>query len=668
MLIRLPPSVRSLRLDPMSAPGRFRLESFSIEPVNQVAAASRLLSPILRRVRREPSALLDYVRTGQKVARESGFREAIRQLLRQPVVGPAAEDYDAWIRKFDSIGRADVRAIQEHIASFKYRPVISIVVPAFNTPEAVLRRCIESVRDQLYPDWELCLADDASSATDVAGICERYARNEPRIKFVRRQSRGHIAEASNSALALASGEFVALLDHDDELAPHALYMVAHALNRNRELDLVFSDEDKIDARGRRFEPWFKSDWNYDLMLSQNAVVHLAVFRRSLLQEIGGFRSGFDGSQDYDLILRYIERTSADRIEHLPFILYHWRAIAGSVALDTSQKSYPYEAAVRAIQEHLDRRGTGATVRRAAHDGYYRASWPIPADPPCVTIVIPTKDKLALLETAVESILTKTTYRPFRIVIINNGSELDETKAYLSALSLRPNVSVLDYPGPFSFAAINNWAVGHVETPLIAFVNNDIEVIAAEWLTEMVGLALRPNVGAVGAKLIYPDGTIQHAGIVVGLGGLAGHPHVRCARATLGYFGRAACIQQYSAVSAGCMVMRKEAFDAVGGFDETNFAVAFNDVDIGLRLREAGYSVVWTPYAELVHHESATLGLPSGSVRRARFEKECANLRRRWAAVIADDPFYNPNLTLEGGDFSLSFPPRVERPWLRKEAD
>ncbi|HEY7291243.1 MAG TPA: glycosyltransferase family 2 protein [Vicinamibacterales bacterium] len=666
MTLRLPDVVHALRLDPMSAPGRFQLNSISLQPIGRVRAASRLVQPVLRRMAANPSLVPAYLSAARRIAGQSGARAAIRHLLRERAFESSSEDYDGWVRMYDTLSAADVQAIRARIDAFDYRPLISVAVPVFNTPERILRQCLDSVLGQVYPRWELCLADDASSDDSVRTICERYAAKDQRIKFVRRESRGHIAAATNSALELASGEFVALLDHDDELAPHALYMIAEALNENRALDLLFSDEDKIDAKGKRFDPWFKSDWNYDLMLSQNAVVHLSAFRRSLLREIGGLRTGFDGSQDYDLLLRFSERTRPERIKHLPFVLYHWRAIEGSVALKTTEKTYPYEAAAKAIQQHLDRIEAGATVSRDAHEGYYRVKWPLPAEPPLVSLIIPTRDKVDLLKTAVDSIRTKTAYPNFQIVIVDNGSELEETKQYLSHVSQLASVCVLEYAAPFSFAALNNWAVRQpqVNTPLIGFVNNDIEVISPGWLTEMVSHALRPGVGAVGAKLYYPDETIQHAGIIVGLGGLAGHPHARFPRNTPGYFGRAVCTQQYSAVSAGCMLMQREVFLAVGGFDETNFRVAFNDVDLGLRLHAAGYSVVWTPHAELFHHESASLGLPSGRDRRELFEKESANLRSRWEGAVANDPYYNPNLTISGGDFRPCFPPRIQKPWRR----
>jgi GT2 family glycosyltransferase len=590
---------------------------------------------------------------------------AIGELLsktRPRLIQPIVKNYAEWIQNFDTLSGRDRNAIRKRVTQLSYRPIISVVVPLYNTPEQYLRRCIDSVRDQLYPNWELCLVDDASTQPHVASICRDYTALDSRIRFLRRNSNGHISAATNTALSLAEGEFVAFLDHDDELAVHALYMVAEALEENPALDLIFSDEDKIDERGKRYEPWFKSDWNYDLMLSQNAVVHLSVYRRRILQEIGGCKEGFEGSQDYDTTLRFVERTSPDRIRHLPYVLYHWRAIPGSVALAPDQKEYAYEAAVRAIQGHLDRTGTRAVVAREQHRGYYRVHWPLPADLPKVTVIIPTKDRVDLLSTALLSILAKTRYSNFEILVVNNRSESPETVKFLTNLGQTLKVRVLDYDQPYNYSALNNWAVQKTDAPLVAFLNNDTEVISTDWLDEMVSHALRRDVGAVGAKLYYPNDTIQHAGIVVGIGGLAGHPHLGLRPGDPGYFGRAVVTQQFSAVSAACMVMRRDLFLEIGGFDETHFAIAFSDVDLGLRLTRAGYSVIWTPYAELYHHESASLGSPERPERKTQFQQECQMLRKRWPNAISNDQFYNPNLTILGGDFSLSVPPRVKRPW------
>jgi GT2 family glycosyltransferase len=663
VLLRLPESVRALRLDLLRARGRFTIDDFCIERVGRIRAVLLRIGSVAVRIVRNPGMARRHVAAAVQIAVRSGLREMLQHALRDR--DPVDQRYADWILAFDTLDANDRAAIAARIAAMNDPPTISVIVPLYNTPEDLLRRCIDSVRDQLWPHWELCLADDASTAPHVQAICEQYAHDDGRIRFTRRKQNGHIAAASNTALSLAHGEFIALLDHDDELAAHALYLVAEALVERPNLDLIFSDEDKIDAAGTRREPWFKSDWNYDLMLSQNAVVHLAVFRRQLVKEVGGFRNGFDGSQDYDLTLRVAERTTPDRIHHLPFILYHWRAIPGSVAAGVGEKTYPYEAAVRVLNEHLDRAGLlGARVERQAHPGYYRIHWPLPADPPRVAIIIPTRDKVELLRVSVASVLERSDYKAIEIIIVDNSSVEQETRQYLAEIQRLPEVRVLRYDQPYNFAALNNWAVAQTDAPLIGFLNNDIEVITPGWVSEMASQALRPEVGAVGCKLYYPNGTIQHAGIVVGIGGRAGHPHLGLERGSPGYFGRAACVQRLSAITAACMLMRREVFMRVGGFNERDFAIAFNDVDLGLRLNRAGLAVIWTPHAELIHHESASLGTPTSEQRQQQFERECANLIRCWPEAIRNDPFYNPNLTITGGDWSVAFPPRVVRPWVR----
>ena len=573
-----------------------------------------------------------------------------------------ARDYGTWRTAYDTLAYRDRQWIADQASRMAAPPVISVLVPAYNTPEPALRRCLDSVLGQLYPHWELCVVDDASTSGHVAELCRRYAGRDDRIRFVRRERNGHISAASNDALALATGDFVALLDHDDMLPPHALYVIAAEIASNPDVDFIYTDEDKIDEDGRHFDPWFKTDWNPELMLSQNAVVHLAVYRRRIVNEIGGFRVGFEGSQDYDLTLRFVERTSPERIVHLPFVLYHWRAIPGSVALGEAEKTYPYEAARRAIGEHLDRMGVEAELEQQAHRGYYRVRWPLPTTPPFVSIIIPTKDKTSLLRTTIESITQLSSYQNFEIVVVDNRSQQSETKRYFEEIVRDRRVRVLEYDKEYSFAALNNWAVEQTDAEMVAFVNNDIEVIYPDWLSDMVACASRAEVGAVGARLLYPDGSIQHAGIVMGLGGLVGHLFSRAPGNTLGYFGRASCAQQYSAVTAACLVMRRELFRSMGGFDAEHFNIAFNDVDLGLRLNRAGYRVVWLPQVVLIHHKSTSLGDPQGAARKVVFDRECSSLRRLWQPLIDRDPFYNANLTLEDGECGLAFPPRIRLPW------
>jgi GT2 family glycosyltransferase len=641
---------------------RSRPTALADKPIRVMRTAIRRLQPVMMRLRDDPSLAADYLAMARQIARNAGLRGLLAHALRERDIRSGSLEYADWVRLYDTLSDTDRKMIARRIASFGEKPLISVIAPIHSTPETTLRRCIESVREQLYPHWEMFVVRESTSGDEASALAGQYRGMDERIRFVPGRANDDTAAAANTGLELASGGFVALLDHHDELAPHALYMLAEELNRNPGLDLVFSDEDTIDASGRRFDPYFKTDLNYDLMLSQNCMGRLAAYRRSMLREIGGFRSGFDGSEDYDVALRITERTVPERVKHIPFILYHRGAIPGAAVLAEGENTPSRATAAKAVQQHLDRACGGGRVEQASERGYFRVRWPLPSNPPHVTIIIPTKDKLELLRTAVDSVIDMTEYPNLDVLVVNNRSERDDTKDYLAKISGLKNVRVLAYDRPYSFAALNNWAVLQTDAPLLAFLNNDTKVISPSWLSEMVSHALRPGVGSVGAKLYYPNDTIQHAGVIVGLGGLAGHPHIRLPRGAPGYFGRAVCTQQFSAVSAACMVMRRDVFLSVGGFDDKNFAVAYNDVDIGLRLREAGYSVVWTPYAELFHLESASLGPPLGDQRRELFQKECENLRHRWAKVLENDPFYNLNLTIVSDDFSLAIPPRVKKPW------
>ncbi len=574
------------------------------------------------------------------------------------------QDYADWIKLYDTIDDDDREAIAAAIGKMIDPPLISVVVPVYETPERYLRAAIDSVRQQLYPRWELCIADDASTAPHLRSVLERYRAIDPRIKVCYRNENGHISAASNSALTLAEGSFVALLDHDDVLPEHALYVVAAVLDADPEIDLIYSDEDKIDANGWRFDPYFKSDWNPDLMLSQNMFCHLGVYRRSLIEKIGGFRCGFEGSQDYDLVLRALSLTTPNRIRHIPHILYHWRAIPSSVALCPGVKAYAVDRARRAITDHLAERGIAAQVSSSPHPAFNRVCYSLPEPASRVTIVIPTRDRVDLLRTCVEGLLYRTDYPDLEILIVDNQSKEPATQVYLDQLSGDPRIRILSYDAPFNYSAINNFAVARATGSLLCLLNNDVEVITRDWLAEMASNALRPGIGAVGALLYYPDGRIQHAGVIVGLGGVAWHAHHGLRRGDFGYFGRAAVAQNLSAVTAACLVMPKAVFDEVGGFNEKDLSVAFNDVDLCLRIREAGYRIVWTPHAELYHHESASRGLDTDPDKIQRANAEIGYMLRRWSHILDHDPYYNPNLRLKGDAFRLAFPPRIDRPWRR----
>jgi glycosyltransferase involved in cell wall biosynthesis len=569
-------------------------------------------------------------------------------------------DYALWIRRYDRLQREDVRRIEKQIAQFRDSPLISVLLPVYNSNLKWLRRAIQSVQNQLYPRWELCIVDDASTNRKVWELLQKYARRDPRIKVMRRAQNGHISAASNDALSMAEGDFVALLDHDDELAPTAFYFVALAFNENRELQLIYSDEDKVDARGRRSDPYFKSDWNPELLLAQNFVSHLGVYRTDLIRRVGGFRIGFEGSQDHDLTLRSIEQIRPEQIKHLPWVLYHWRMSDGSTASRATAKPYAQEAARRAVQEHLDRTGIQATV--APHYGMYlRSKYALPAEQPLVSIIIPTRDRGSFLQKCVESIFEKTDYRNYEMIVLDNGSREPETLEFLISLEKRERVRVERIDGPFNYSRLNNRGVELSRGSLVGLLNNDVEVMNDEWLSELVSRALRPEIGMVGARLWYPDGAIQHGGVILGAGGIAGHAHVGV-RHDPGYFARPHLAQNLSAVTAACAVVRRNVYLQLGGFDEVNLPVTFNDVDFCLRLRQAGYWIVWTPHAELIHHESTSRGYDDSTPKQVRFLAEVDYMKTKWGDRLRYDPFYNPNLSLGEDLFTLAFPPRTTKPW------
>ncbi len=568
-------------------------------------------------------------------------------------------NYQSWIKNYDTLTQKTVKQMQQLIKEWEAPPFISIVMPTYNTDEKWLRAAIDSVLQQIYPNWELCIADDASTKGHVRRILAEYAERDKRIKLKFRSENGHISAASNTALEIVNGEFVAFLDHDDMLTQHALFWVAKDILDYPDTMLWYSDEDKINEKGIRSNPYFKSDWNPDLFLSHNLITHFAVYRKTLIEDIGGFREGYEGAQDYDLVLRAIEQISNAQIRHIPRVLYHWREIAGSTASRPDEKPYAIIAAQKAISEHLERRNIKARVTESPDiRGTIRVQYALPVNLPLVSLIIPTRNSLTFLKRCVESILNKTDYDNFEILIINNNSDDPATLDYMQQLEKNDKARIIDYPHPFCYADMNNQAVEQAQGEIIGLINNDIEVINREWLSEMVSHAVRPEVGAVGAKLWYPNNTLQHGGVVLGIGGVAGHAHKGFPRGHVGYFGRAALIQNFSAVTAACMVMRKANFLAVGGLDAEHLGTALNDVDLCLKLNEHNLRIVWTPYAELYHHESASRGYEDTPEKKARYEKERAYMKSRWPQFLMADPAYSPNLTLDAEDFAYAWPPRV----------
>ncbi|MBO9644510.1 MAG: glycosyltransferase family 2 protein [Pseudacidovorax sp.] len=587
-----------------------------------------------------------------RVWRKAGWRGVDWEFRRKLRPG---NDYGRWAREHDTITPQQREALRARATALADGPLISVLMPCYNPDPQFLRAAIASVQAQLYGRWQLCIADDASPAPEVRQVLEACQAEDPRIQVVFRPKNGHISAASNSALELVQGEWIALMDHDDLLPEDALLRVAECVRAHPQAQLVYSDEDKVDDQGHRSDPYFKPDWNLDLFRSHNMFSHLGVLRTALVREVGGFRQGLEGSQDWDLVLRCVERIAPSQIVHIPRVLYHWRIHVQSTAKSMDAKPYAAVAGERALDEHFARLGIQA---KAEYLGYgYRVRYALPSPPPLVSLIIPTRNALALVRQCIESIQKRTEYPNWEIILVDNGSDDPAALAYFERLAQQPHLRVLRDDRPFNYSALNNQAVAMARGELVALVNNDIEVMSPGWLSEMVSLAMQPGVGAVGARLWYPDMTLQHGGVILGPGGCAVHAHKALPRGLNGYAGRAALIQSFSAVTAACLVVRKSLYVQVGGLDEVNLSVAFNDVDFCLRVREAGYRNVWTPYAELLHHESATRGEDVAPEKRERFERELAFMQQRWGALIDHDPAYSPNLTLLLEDFSLAWPPR-----------
>jgi GT2 family glycosyltransferase len=657
VLFLLKHDARSLRFDPTIRRAQFAIERFDIARLGRISALVRMLLGTRgdgrSRWRAIASATLTF---GMTMARRGLSTAASELFEKQPYRRlPQEGGYLDWVRRYDTLGPLDLGALGQRAHAIVDAPLISMVVPVYRTPEPWLRRCLDSVLSQVYANWELCIADDASPDPHVARVLREYAARDPRIKLCLREVNGHISEASNSALAMATGDFIGLLDHDDELRPHALLEMAEALTAHPDVGLLYSDEDKIDGDGRRFQPNFKPDWNYDLLLSQNYVCHFTVIRADLVRDVGGFRAGLEGSQDHDLVLRCIERLRPAQIRHIPRILYHWRAVEGSTALSRDAKDYAADAGLRAVGDHLQRVGARAVASPLPH-GHYRVSWQLADPAPRISIIIPTRDRAALLRACVESILDRTAYDDYEIVVIDNQSSEPEALQYLEELRDRPMVRVLSYGAPFNYSAINNWTASQCDGELLCLLNNDIEVYSSGWLAEMAGHAMRSGVGAVGAMLYYPDRTIQHAGVVLGVGGVANHAFQHQPAGAPGFCARALVTQNLSAVTGACLMVRRALYLEVDGLDE-RLAVAFNDIDFCLRLRQAGYQNVWTPFAELYHHESASRGIDDTPDKRQRFVSEVELMQSRWGEQLQRDPAYNPNLSLDRECYELAFPPR-----------
>lgn len=555
-------------------------------------------------------------------------------------------DYKEWLEK-NMPARQELARQAKH--KFKYAPKISILVPVYNTPETFLRQMIESVQKQTYGNWELCIANANPANEQVKVILKEYTANDARVKVTDVPENEGIAQNTNKALEIADGTFIGLLDHDDVLAENALYEVVKELNKAVDTDVIYTDEDKVStAMDEYFSPNFKPDFNLDMLRSNNYFCHFFVAKKELIETVGGFRGEYNGAQDYDLFLRCIEK--AERIAHIPKILYHWRVHQESTADNPLSKMYAYDAGQKAIEQHLKRCGVTAEVSKTENLGFYRVKYQQEGSP-LVSILIPNKDQKDTLDQCLKSIEARTDYENYEIIIIENNSTEQETFEYYKQIK-NPKIRVIEWKDEFNYSAINNFGVRHAKGEYLLFLNNDIEVINSDWLGEMLSNCQREEVGAVGAKLYYPDNTVQHAGVIVGIGGVAGSVFVGLKRGYTGYMHRASIQQNLSAVTAACMMVKKSVFEEAGGFEE-ELKVAFNDIDFCLKIREKGHLIVYDPYVELYHYESKTRGAEDTTEKIRRFQSEIEYMRSHWSSILKNgDPAYNPNLSLKKWDYSL----------------
>lgn len=534
---------------------------------------------------------------------------------------------------------------------FERNVKISVLVPLYNTPQKYLKQMIDSVINQTYSNWELCLADGSTDEfASVGAVCQEYAESDKRIKYVKLQKNLGISENTNACIDIATGDYIGLFDHDDLLHPSVLFEVAKAINEQN-ADFIYTDEVTFanDKTSDITVCNFKPDFSPDTLRSYNYICHFSVFSKQLLDSVGRFRSECDGSQDYDLILRLTEK--AEKIVHIQKALYFWRSHKTSTASDISAKPYIIDAAHKALEDHLERVGLDGSVEDGCVPSVYRIKYEIKGNP-LVSIIIPNKDHIDDLDKCITSVLTKSTYRNFEIIVVENNSTEKETFEYYKTLEKYPNIKILYWDKAFNYSAINNFAAQKAKGDYILLLNNDVEIITPEWLEEMLMFAQRDDVAAVGAKLYYPDDTVQHAGVILGIGGVAGHGHKGIARNAYGYMTRACIAQNLSACTAACLLIDANVYREVEGLDE-GYAVAFNDVDLCMKIRQKGYLLVFTPYAELYHYESKSRGVEDTPEKQERFSREVKRFFSKWDKELKQgDPYYNPNLTLEFEDFSL----------------
>ncbi len=560
-------------------------------------------------------------------------------------------DYSQYLYR-RQLNKSKRKQIQNQIRNFASKPLLSIVIPVYEPPIDFFAQALDSIINQLYTNWEICLADDCSKDEDVKELIEKYRSKHPNIKVIYRTENGHISNASNSALTLATGEYTVLMDQDDVLTENALFEIAKAINLKNNPDLIYTDEDKINENGLHSEPHFKPDWSPDSLLSRNYLGHVCAFKTDQLKAIGGWRVGYEGSQDYDLVLRYTEKYT--NIYHIPEVLYHWRIHRESAAGSETAKPYAYHAAQRALLEALARRGYKGDIDFLQGFRGYKVRMEIKEPGALVSIIIPTKNKQDYLKKCIDSIVKKSTYRNFEIILLDNNSN---DKKFFNLVNQYKKQSQFKFnyirdEGDFNFARLMNVGRANAKGKYLVLLNNDTEVITADWLEGLIEHVQRPEIGVAGCKLLYADETIQHAGVVVGLGGVAAHAFTRDDRDGPGYFNYINLLNNYSALTAACIMVRTEVYDKVHGFSE-EFVVEYNDVDFCLKALEAGYRNLYVPHVELFHYESISRGHPHAtSESYKRHVKEVNRFRKKWMKYVDHDPCYNPNLTLGAENFAI----------------
>ncbi len=584
------------------------------------------------------------IQKGFRYLKHYGLKEFMVRLSER--MEPEEVPYGPWYEKHR---RTPEELERQRKRKWKEDVRISIAVPVFHTQERFLREMIGSVQAQSYENWELCIVNASPEDEKLNALLREYSGADARIRVENLETNEGIGKNTNRAFAMATGDYVGLLDHDDLLAPDALYEVASAVEASHP-ELLYTDEDKVTGEElEHSQPHMKPDFNIDLLRANNYICHFLVVKRSLIEAVGGFAEGYDGAQDHDFIFRCTE--NAKGICHIPRVLYHWRTHQASTADNPVSKLYAYEAGIRAVKANLSRCGLTAEVTHTKDYGFYKVVYPVQGEP-LVSIIIPNKDQKDTLKTCIDSVLTKSTYRNIEILVVENNSETPEIFDYYKELEKNPKIRVLTWKSGFNFSAINNFAVKEAKGDYLLFLNNDIQVQSPDWIEGLLGNAQRPEVGAVGCRLYYPDHTIQHAGIIIGIGGIAGHAFLNLPGNRSGYLHRAATQMDLSAVTAACMMMPKAVFEKAGGFEE-ELTVAFNDVDLCLRVRDLGYLVVYDPYVEMIHDESKTRGAEDTEEKARRFQSEIEFMRTRWIRILKEgDPCYNPNLTLSKWNYSL----------------